>query len=51
LVAAGAYPEHSTMAKLKITSFFKAARTDSPQEKNISNKSLSISNSGLPGLP
>jgi hypothetical protein len=39
------------MAKLKITSFFKAARTDSPQEKNISNKSLSISNSGLPGLP
>jgi hypothetical protein len=33
LVAAGAYPEHSTTAKLKITSFFMAARTDSPQEE------------------
>ena len=34
LVAAGANPEHSTMAKLKITSFFMAERTNSPQEEN-----------------
>jgi hypothetical protein len=33
LVAAGAYPEHSTTAKLKITSFFMAERTGSPQKK------------------
>jgi hypothetical protein len=40
LVAAGAYPEHSTMAKLKITRVFMAERTGSPQKKNVANKSL-----------
>jgi len=33
LVAAEAYPEHSTMAKLKITRVFMAERTGSPQKK------------------
>jgi hypothetical protein len=39
------------MAKLKITRVFMAERTGSPQEENVANKFVSLSGSGLWGLP